>query len=160
MFDSLIPMDCSMTSDKCHGLTASDTKFGIAGIGAKNGAQPRTRRAVLATRRCVRGVRGGATYKTGFQCQSENPSPPSSSFILSHPLHERLLTFTLLPIMKFIAAIPFVLAAVLQAVAQTADAMRAAELVADLKRAPTQVARLDILKDNKDVSTRSRSTQH
>jgi len=62
--------------------------------------------------------------------------------------------------MKFIATIPFILAAALQAVAQTADAMRAAELVADLKRAPTQVARLDILKDNKDVGTRSRSTRH
>jgi len=61
--------------------------------------------------------------------------------------------------MKFIAAIPLILAAALQAVAQTADAMKAAELVADLKRAPTQVARLNILKDNKDVSIRSRSTQ-
>ena len=53
--------------------------------------------------------------------------------------------------MKFAAAIPFVLGAVLQAVAQTSDAAKAADLVADLKRAPTQVARLDILKDNKDV---------
>lgn len=52
--------------------------------------------------------------------------------------------------MKFAAAIPFVLGAVLQAVAQTADAVKAADLVADLKRAPTQVARLNILKDNKD----------
>ena len=54
--------------------------------------------------------------------------------------------------MKFTAAIPFVLGAVLQAVAQTSDATKAADLVADLKRAPTQVARLNILKDNKDVS--------
>lgn len=52
--------------------------------------------------------------------------------------------------MKFTAAIALVLGAALQAVAQTADANKAAELVADLKRAPTQVARLNILKDNKD----------
>ena len=55
--------------------------------------------------------------------------------------------------MKFFAAIPFILGAALQAVAQTSDATKAAELVADLKRAPTQVARLDILNDNRDVST-------
>jgi len=54
--------------------------------------------------------------------------------------------------MKFSAAIPLVLGAALQAFAQTADAAKAADLVADLKRAPTQVARLNILKDNKDVS--------
>jgi len=52
--------------------------------------------------------------------------------------------------MKFIAIIPFILGAVLQATAQVADANKAAELVADLKRAPTQVARLNILKDNRD----------
>ena len=57
--------------------------------------------------------------------------------------------------MKFTAAIPLILGAALQAFAQTADAAKAADLVADLKRAPTQVARLDILKDNKDVSTQS-----
>jgi len=51
--------------------------------------------------------------------------------------------------MKFSVAISLVLGAVLQAVAQTADATAAANLVADLKRAPTQVARLDILADNK-----------
>ena len=55
--------------------------------------------------------------------------------------------------MKFAVAISLILGAVLQAVAQTADAAKAADLVADLKRAPTQVARLNILKDNKDVST-------
>ena len=60
--------------------------------------------------------------------------------------------------MKFFAAIPLILGAVLQAVAQTADAAKAAELVADLKRAPTQVARLNILANNKDVSTLSSST--
>ena len=54
--------------------------------------------------------------------------------------------------MKFTAAIPFVLGAALQAVAQVADAAKAAELVADLKMAPTQVARLNILQNNKDVS--------
>ena len=59
--------------------------------------------------------------------------------------------------MKFLATIPLILAAALQAVAQTADAAQAAQLVADLKRAPTQVARLDVLKENKDVSTRSSS---
>jgi len=57
--------------------------------------------------------------------------------------------------MKFTAVIPFVLGAILQAVAQTSDATKAADLVADLKRAPTQVARLNILKDNRDVSIRS-----
>jgi len=60
--------------------------------------------------------------------------------------------------MKFFAAIPFLLGAALQAVAQTADAAIAAELVADLKRAPTQVARLNILANNRDVSTLSSST--
>ena len=59
--------------------------------------------------------------------------------------------------MKFTAAIPFILGAALQAVAQVADAAKAAELVADLKKAPTQVARLNILQNNRDVSTRSRS---
>ena len=59
--------------------------------------------------------------------------------------------------MKFTAAIALVLGAALQAVAQTSDANKAADLVADLKRAPTQVARLNILKDNKDVSIGSRS---
>jgi len=54
--------------------------------------------------------------------------------------------------MKFFAAIPFILGAVLHAAAQTADATQAAALVADLKKAPTQVARLNILKNNKDVS--------
>ena len=63
-----------------------------------------------------------------------------------------------LRIMKFTVAIPLILGAALQAVAQVADANKAAELVADLKRAPTQVARLNILKDNKDVGTQSRST--
>ena len=60
--------------------------------------------------------------------------------------------------MKFTVAIPLILGAALQAFAQVADANKAAELVADLKRAPTQVARLNILKDNKDVGTQSRST--
>jgi len=55
--------------------------------------------------------------------------------------------------MKFIAAIPIILGAALQAVAQVSDAAQAAALVADLKRAPTQVARLNILQNNKDVST-------
>ena len=55
--------------------------------------------------------------------------------------------------MKFSVAISFILGAALQAVAQTADAAKAADLIGDLKRAPTQVARLNILKDNKDVST-------
>ena len=55
--------------------------------------------------------------------------------------------------MKFTAAIPFILGAALQAVAQVSDAAKAAELVADLKLAPTQVARLNILQNNKDVST-------
>ena len=54
--------------------------------------------------------------------------------------------------MKFTAAIPFVLGAALQAVAQVSDAAKAAELVADLKLAPTQVARLNILQNNRDVS--------
>jgi len=52
--------------------------------------------------------------------------------------------------MKFIAIIPFILGAALQTVAQVADAAKAAELVADLKRAPTQLARLTILENNKD----------
>ncbi|KAF9645283.1 spherulin 1a [Thelephora ganbajun] len=52
--------------------------------------------------------------------------------------------------MKFFATIPFVLGAALQAVAQVSDAAKAAELVADLKKAPTQVARLNILKNNRD----------
>jgi len=60
--------------------------------------------------------------------------------------------------MKFFAAIPLILGAALQAVAQTPDAAQAAELVADLKRAPTQLARLNILKNNKDVSARLSST--
>jgi len=52
--------------------------------------------------------------------------------------------------MKFIAFIPFILGAAFQAVAQTADAAKAADIVADLKRAPTQVARLNILANNRD----------
>ena len=59
--------------------------------------------------------------------------------------------------MRFTSVIPLILGAALQAVAQVSDAAKAAELVADLKRAPAQVARLDILKDNRDVSTRSLS---
>ena len=59
--------------------------------------------------------------------------------------------------MKFTTAIPFILGAALQAVAQVSNATKAADLVADLKRAPTQVARLNILNDNKDVSIRSRA---
>jgi hypothetical protein len=59
--------------------------------------------------------------------------------------------------MRFTSVIPLILGAALQAVAQVSDAAKAAELAADLKRAPTQVARLDILKDNRDVSTRSLS---
>ena len=55
--------------------------------------------------------------------------------------------------MKFLASIPFVLGAALYATAQVADAQQAAELVADLKKAPTQVARLNILNNNKDVRT-------
>lgn len=58
--------------------------------------------------------------------------------------------------MKFFAAIPFILGAALQAVAQVSDATMAAELVADLKKAPTQVARLNILSNNKDVSAPDR----
>jgi hypothetical protein len=53
--------------------------------------------------------------------------------------------------MKFLASIPFVLGATLYATAQVADAQKAAELVADLKNAPTQVARSIILSNNKDV---------
>jgi len=52
--------------------------------------------------------------------------------------------------MKFFAAIPFILGAALHAAAQVSDATQAAQLVADLKKAPTQVARLNILKNNKD----------
>jgi len=52
--------------------------------------------------------------------------------------------------MKFTALIPFILGAALQIVAQVADADKAAELVADLQKAPTQVARLNILKNNRD----------
>lgn len=52
--------------------------------------------------------------------------------------------------MKFSVAIPFILGAALQAVAQVSDAAMAAELVIDLKNAPTQVARLNILKNNRD----------
>ena len=59
--------------------------------------------------------------------------------------------------MKFTTVIPLVFGAALQALAQVSDAAQAAQLVADLKRAPTQVARLDILKENRDVSTRSSS---
>ena len=73
--------------------------------------------------------------------------------------YERVLTFIpSLITMKFFAAIPLILGAALQAVAQTADAAQAAELVADLKRAPTQLARLTILKNNEDVSIRLSST--
>ena len=56
--------------------------------------------------------------------------------------------------MKFTTVIPLILGAALQALAQVSDAAQAAQLVADLKRAPTQLARLDILKDNKDVGIR------
>ena len=56
-------------------------------------------------------------------------------------------------IMKFFAVLPFILGAVFQVAAQT-DATKAAELVADLKKAPTQVARLQILSNNRDVSSR------
>lgn len=58
--------------------------------------------------------------------------------------------------MKVTTVIPFVLGAALQAVAQVANATLVAELVADLKRAPTQVARLNVLSNNNDVSIRSR----
>ena len=54
--------------------------------------------------------------------------------------------------MKFFAAIPLILGAALHAAAQVSDAAQAADLVADLKKAPTQVARLNILKNNRDVS--------
>jgi hypothetical protein len=57
--------------------------------------------------------------------------------------------------MKFTIFIPFILGAALQAFAQESDAARAAELVADLKRAPSKVARLNILANNRDVSTTS-----
>lgn len=57
--------------------------------------------------------------------------------------------------MKFLAVVPFILGAALHAFAQTADAAKAADLVADLKKAPTQVARLNILSNNRDVSTPS-----
>lgn len=57
--------------------------------------------------------------------------------------------------MKVTTVIPFVLGAALQAVAQVANATLVAELVADLKRAPTQVARLNVLSNNNDVSIRS-----
>jgi len=52
--------------------------------------------------------------------------------------------------MKVTTVIPFVLGAALQAVAQVANATLVAELVADLKRAPTQVARLNVLSNNND----------
>jgi len=52
--------------------------------------------------------------------------------------------------MKFFAAIPFILGAAFQVAAQTADAAKAAQMIADLKRSPTQVARLQVLADNKD----------
>ena len=55
--------------------------------------------------------------------------------------------------MKFSALIPFVLGAALHVAAQVADPQKAAELLVDLKNAPTQVARLNILKNNEDVST-------
>ena len=55
--------------------------------------------------------------------------------------------------MKFSTFIPLVLGAALQVAAQVADPQKAAELVVDLKNAPTQVARLNILKNNEDVST-------
>lgn len=54
--------------------------------------------------------------------------------------------------MKFIAPIAFVLGAAFQVLAQTSNATQAAELLVGLKRAPTQVARLNILNNNKDVS--------
>ena len=54
--------------------------------------------------------------------------------------------------MKFSAVIPVVFGAVLQVVAQVADPQKAAELLVDLKLAPTQAARLNILKNNEDVS--------
>ena len=57
--------------------------------------------------------------------------------------------------MKFAISIFFVLGAAFRVLAQTADAAKAAELVGDLKRAPTQVARLNILSNNQDVSKRS-----
>jgi hypothetical protein len=54
--------------------------------------------------------------------------------------------------MKFAIPVAFVLGVALQALAQVGDAAKAAELLVDLKRAPTQVARLNILSNNKDVS--------
>ena len=56
-------------------------------------------------------------------------------------------------IMKFAAFIgAFILGATLQAFAQVTDAAKALEILTDLKRAPTQVARLNILSNNRDVS--------
>ena len=55
--------------------------------------------------------------------------------------------------MKFSAFIgAFVLGSALQAFAQVTDAAKALEILTDLKRAPTQVARLNILSNNRDVS--------
>ena len=54
--------------------------------------------------------------------------------------------------MKFAVSVAIVLGAAFQALAQTADAAKAAELLADLKKAPTQVSRLNILSNNRDVS--------
>jgi len=112
-------------------------------------------------------VRGGAHPGNGIKPgpnTGPNPHPPSTlrlllTTFLSHLLYERTLTFTpSLITMKFFAAIPLILGAALQAVAQATDANKAAELVADLKRAPTQLARLNILKNNEDVSIRLSST--
>ena len=112
-------------------------------------------------------VRGGVHPENGIKPDPNtgpNPHSPSTlrlllTTFLSHPLYERTLTFTpSLITMKFFAAIPLILGAALQAVAQTPDANQAAELVADLKRAPTQLARLTILKNNEDVSIRLSST--
>jgi len=55
--------------------------------------------------------------------------------------------------MKFAAFIgAFILGAAFQAFAQVTDAAKALEILTDLKRAPTQVARLNILSNNRDVS--------
>jgi hypothetical protein len=102
-------------------------------------------------------ARSRERYKTRPSCWSENPSPNPPSrlpydFFLQHQSPSR--------IMKFTAVIPLILGAALQALAQVSDAAQAAQLVADLKRAPTQLARLDILKENKDVSTRSLSADY
>jgi hypothetical protein len=83
----------------------------------------------------------------------EEPHPLLTSILRLLTPHLLRTTTTLLLIMKFLASIHFVLGAALYAAAQTADAQQAAELVADLKNAPTQVARLNILKNNRDVRT-------